>query len=121
MADDRLYTKRVARVMLKMTRHINKDWQAHVGTTGVTCYTCHRGQPVPANVWFKGQRETAGLCDQQRRPRASRQDQWLDGAEHRSVLSAYFDGNGVVRVQATQALPGRLRRADPGDGEEPIR
>ena len=19
---------------------------------GVTCYTCHRGQPVPANIWF---------------------------------------------------------------------
>ncbi len=31
MADDGLYTKRVARVMLQMTRHINKDWQAHVG------------------------------------------------------------------------------------------
>ena len=35
-----------------MVRHINTDWHAHVATTGVTCYTCHRGQPVPANVWF---------------------------------------------------------------------
>ena len=26
--------------------------KAHVGATGVTCYTCHRGMPVPANVWF---------------------------------------------------------------------
>jgi len=23
-----------------------------VGDTGVTCYTCHRGKPVPAEVWF---------------------------------------------------------------------
>lgn len=35
-----------------MTRHINNDWDSHVAQTGVTCYTCHRGQPVPANIWF---------------------------------------------------------------------
>ena len=35
-----------------MTRHINTDWKAHVAGTGVTCYTCHRGKPVPDNVWF---------------------------------------------------------------------
>ena len=51
MASDDVYTKRVARVMLKMTQRSNEYWTAHVGTTGVTCYTCHRGQPVPANVW----------------------------------------------------------------------
>jgi photosynthetic reaction center cytochrome c subunit len=39
--------------MLEMTRHINADWTAHVAGTGVTCYTCHRGEPVPAKVWFK--------------------------------------------------------------------
>jgi photosynthetic reaction center cytochrome c subunit len=50
-ADDGLYTKTVARRMLQMTRHLNKDWKAHVADTGVTCYTCHRGQPVPSNVW----------------------------------------------------------------------
>ena len=50
---DKLYTKTVARKMLEMTRHINNDWQAHVAATGVTCYTCHRGEPVPQNVWFK--------------------------------------------------------------------
>ena len=32
--------------------HINADWKRHVAATGVTCYTCHRGQPVPANIWF---------------------------------------------------------------------
>jgi photosynthetic reaction center cytochrome c subunit len=52
-ADDKLYTKVVARRMLEMTRHINSDWKTHVANTGVTCFTCHRGQPVPSNVWFK--------------------------------------------------------------------
>ena len=52
LADDSLYTKIVARRMLQMTRHINTDWKAHVATTGVTCYTCHRGNPVPANIWY---------------------------------------------------------------------
>ena len=26
-----------------MVRHINTDWKTHVAETGVTCYTCHRG------------------------------------------------------------------------------
>jgi photosynthetic reaction center cytochrome c subunit len=49
---DTLYTKVVARKMLQMTQAINVDNQAHVGATGVTCYTCHRGQNIPSNVWF---------------------------------------------------------------------
>lgn len=59
---DKLYTKTVARKMLQMTLHINKDWQNHVAATGVTCYTCHRGQPVPAKVWFTdpGPRQAKG-------------------------------------------------------------
>jgi photosynthetic reaction center cytochrome c subunit len=52
LADDGLYTKVVARKMLEMTRHINTDWKQHVAATGVTCYTCHRGMPVPSNIWF---------------------------------------------------------------------
>jgi photosynthetic reaction center cytochrome c subunit len=45
------YTKIVARQMLQMTRNINSQWQTHVGETGVTCWTCHRGQPVPEHTW----------------------------------------------------------------------
>jgi photosynthetic reaction center cytochrome c subunit len=52
LADDGLYTKVVARRMLQMTRHINLEWKQHVAATGVTCYTCHRGNPVPENIWF---------------------------------------------------------------------
>jgi photosynthetic reaction center cytochrome c subunit len=52
LADDSLYTKVVARRMIQMTQTINSDYKTHVADTGVTCYTCHRGMPVPANVWF---------------------------------------------------------------------
>lgn len=52
MSEDTLYTKVIARRMLAMTRQINGNWQKHVGTTGVTCYTCHRGQQIPSGIWF---------------------------------------------------------------------
>jgi photosynthetic reaction center cytochrome c subunit len=52
LAEDSIYTKVVARRMIQMTQHLNVDWAKHVGNTGVTCYTCHRGQPVPNNIWF---------------------------------------------------------------------
>jgi photosynthetic reaction center cytochrome c subunit len=51
-SSDKLYTKVVARRMIQMVQHINADWKTHVAETGVTCYTCHHGQPVPANIWF---------------------------------------------------------------------
>ncbi len=34
-----------------MTLDTNAKWKTHVAETGVTCYTCHRGKPIPANVW----------------------------------------------------------------------
>ena len=52
MASDALYTKTVARKMLQTTRNINANWKSHVADTGITCYTCHRGSPLPSNVWF---------------------------------------------------------------------
>jgi len=45
--------KVIARRMFQMTKHINQNWTQHVAQTGVTCYTCHRGRPVPAEVWFR--------------------------------------------------------------------
>ncbi len=51
MASDAVYTKVVARRMLEMTRNLNQGWSSHVGNTGVTCWTCHRGEPVPSESW----------------------------------------------------------------------
>jgi photosynthetic reaction center cytochrome c subunit len=50
------YQTQVAYSMIEMTQNINQNWAAHVqanAEVGVTCYTCHRGQPVPNNVWFR--------------------------------------------------------------------
>ena len=52
MAEDSQYQKLVARRMIQMTWYINTQWKSHVGTTGVTCYTCHRGQAMPAGTWY---------------------------------------------------------------------
>ncbi|HEX5817559.1 MAG TPA: photosynthetic reaction center cytochrome PufC [Gemmatimonadales bacterium] len=52
MASDEKYTKVVARRMYQMTRDINGNYTNHVQQTGVTCYSCHRGNPVPQNIWF---------------------------------------------------------------------
>jgi photosynthetic reaction center cytochrome c subunit len=52
LADDGKYTKVVARKMLLMTQQINAQWKPHVAETGVTCYTCHRGNNIPQQVWF---------------------------------------------------------------------
>jgi photosynthetic reaction center cytochrome c subunit len=47
-----IYTKIVARRMIQMTRHINAQYSEHVANTGVTCYTCHMGKPLPNGLWF---------------------------------------------------------------------
>ncbi len=51
MADDGKYTKVVARRMIQMTQNINQNYSSHVKQTGVTCYTCHRGNAIPEYVW----------------------------------------------------------------------
>lgn len=59
-----IYTKTVSRKMIQMTQSTNADWTDHVAQTGVTCYTCHRGQPVPAEVWVTdpGPRLPSGIA-----------------------------------------------------------
>ena len=54
--EDALYTKVVSRRMIQMTQNINENWDGHVNANkqvGVTCMTCHRGQKVPSEIWFK--------------------------------------------------------------------
>lgn len=50
------YQTTVGHVMIGMTQNLNEEWSGHVNANkevGVTCYTCHRGQPVPSDVWYK--------------------------------------------------------------------
>ena len=96
-ASDDLYTKRVARRMLQMTRHINADWTNHVQKTGVTCYTCHRGQPVPSYIWFNDPGPASGMAV------ASK------AAGFSSLVTdpytPYLDEAQNIRVASTTALP----------------
>ena len=97
-ASDALYTKRVARRMLQMTRHINADWQNHVQKVGVTCWTCHRGNPVPAYVWFNN----PGTAQEMAIPSQLAGDSSLPT----DPLTPYLQEAKEIRVNATQALAG---------------
>ena len=106
LADDSVYAKVVARRMIQMTQHINADWKPHVAETGVTCYTCHRGQPVPAQVWFqpapgKKGSDFAGWRAGQNVPSMK------VGLTSLPVdpFSTYLVGDAPIRVAGTQALP----------------
>jgi photosynthetic reaction center cytochrome c subunit len=59
-AEDSKYTKVVARRMLQMTRTVNSQWKAHVAGTGITCYTCHRGNAIPQQVWYRSNPQPYG-------------------------------------------------------------
>jgi photosynthetic reaction center cytochrome c subunit len=106
MAADTLYTKVVSRRMLQMVQHINADWKQHVAETGVTCYTCHRGQPVPAQIWFNdpGPEHAGGMA------RAFTGKNQAAGSVGDSALpydpfTPYLEQPGVIRVQSTTPLP----------------
>ncbi|ETX29616.1 photosynthetic reaction center cytochrome PufC [Roseivivax isoporae] len=50
------YAKVVSRRMIQMTQNINENWSGHVNANeevGVNCFTCHRGENVPSDIWFR--------------------------------------------------------------------
>jgi photosynthetic reaction center cytochrome c subunit len=103
-AAEGIYTKVVSRRMIQMTRDINANWTDHVGMTGVTCYTCHRGQNVPANIWFtadNADRGPIGARAGQNRPAPSVAYASLPEDPFTSLL---LEG-GEIRVASSTALP----------------
>ena len=106
LESDEKYTKVVARRMLQMTRQINTEWKAHVGETGVTCWTCHRGQAVPSGDWFKHPGPHSAANSQ-----ANFSGQNMAGAENAGnsalpydPLSAFLTTGNEIRVQGTTPL-----------------
>lgn len=107
LASDDIYTKVVSRRMLQMTQNINANWDDHVGATGVTCYTCHRGNNVPEHIWFedpgpKRAAQFAGWAN----------DSNVAGLEKTAYSSLPYDAfeellvdDSEIRVLPTQALP----------------
>ena len=106
LADDSVYAKKVARRMIQITRHINQDWKPHVQTTGVVCYTCHRGNPVPTNLWYEnpGWPHAGGFAATNYgfgHPNAANGSTDL----LQDPYTPYLEKDDNIRVQATSALP----------------
>ncbi len=103
-AEDNLYTKVVARKMIQMTQNINSNWKNHVANTGVTCYTCHRGNPVPQNVWFESVNSAHGALGNkagQNEPEASVGMASLPN----DPFTPFLEQDKNIRVVSTTALP----------------
>ncbi len=105
-ASDEKYTKVVARKMLQMTHKINADYKTHVAETGVTCYTCHRGNNIPQNVWFtaKPEARSGGMLGDR-----AGQNTVSVAAAYASLpedpFTPYFLEARDIRVQGETALP----------------
>lgn len=106
MASDEKYTKVIARRMLQMVRHINSDWKTHVASTGVTCYTCHRGNTVPQYVWFTnpGESSATGLIAGNAGKNKPSADVGLTALPY-DPFTPYLLGDENIRVISTGALP----------------
>ena len=106
LADDSLYTKRVARRMLQMVANINSTYKNHVGATGVTCYTCHRGNPVPKQIWFTdpGRAHFNGMVQAY----SSKNHPNFDVGESSlpsDIFTPFLEQAKSIRVASTTALP----------------
>jgi photosynthetic reaction center cytochrome c subunit len=111
MASDELYTKVVARKMLQMTRNINSTWRPHFqaslntgGNAGVTCWTCHRGQPVPKYNWSESLPDPNRLNGNHHGQNAPAQSVAYASLPN-DPFSALLQGKNQIRVQATSAYP----------------
>lgn len=107
MAEDSKYTKIVARRMLQMVQHINSQWQSHVQGVGVTCYTCHRGMPVPANVWFAdpGRTHFNGMVQAYSSMGLANPTVGYSALPS-DVFTPFLQQDNSIRVESTTALPG---------------
>ena len=95
--------KLAARRMLEMTRYINAAWSSHVQPSMVTCFTCHRGQPVPSEAWWPRYPDPE-------RPNVARRDAWFEAADTVSGFfpdagyAEYFLQDNPIAAQSTTAL-----------------
>jgi photosynthetic reaction center cytochrome c subunit len=106
LADDSKYTKVVARRMIQMTQHINSKWKNHVADTGVTCYTCHRGQAVPQYVWSlpKPDKNTSRFLGDRSEQNTPSEVVGLSTLPY-DPFSHYLQGDKDIRVGGETALP----------------
>lgn len=114
LASDEKYTKVVARRMLQMTREINTNWKSHVVGTGVTCWTCHRGQAVPSGIWFQNpgpKTPSAGITGVKAGQNTAGVQAIGNAALPFDPLTPFLEGDASVTVQGTTALPSDNRNS----------
>jgi outer membrane protein OmpA-like peptidoglycan-associated protein len=112
LASDEKYTKIVARQMLQMTRDINTNWKSHVAGTGVTCWTCHRGQAVPSGTWFGEpgpQTPSARTTGTKAGQNTAGMQTIGNAALPFDPLTPFLSGDYPISVQGTTALPSENR------------
>jgi photosynthetic reaction center cytochrome c subunit len=77
----------------------------HVAQTGVTCYTCHRGQLVPPNVWFNnpGPVQAGGFAQI---PAGKNHPTPVAGGSALPLdpFTPFLEDTSNIRVQSTTAL-----------------
>jgi photosynthetic reaction center cytochrome c subunit len=105
LAEDSVYTKVVSRRMLQMTQHINSQWQDHVQATGVTCYTCHRGQPVPKHLWYEDAEMASGMLGNRAGQNAPATEVALASLPNDPFTSFLINDTKPIRVIGKTALP----------------
>ncbi len=109
-ANDDAYTKIVSRRMIQMTQRINAEWKDHVGDTGVTCYTCHRGQNVPARVWSHGEDPGRPFLGAQAGQNAPAYEVGLTSLPG-DPFTAFLSGESAdIRIQSQTVLPAGSER-----------
>ncbi len=106
---DTNYTKIVARRMLQMVDYINTNWSSHVGITGVTCYTCHRGNPVPSRIWYSepppAPGELGGMAEANQGKNIPNVTAGYSSLPYDPLTPFLLQAN-EIRVQSAVALPG---------------
>jgi photosynthetic reaction center cytochrome c subunit len=106
MASDEKYTKIVARRMVQMTQTINSRWDSHVKQTGVTCYTCHRGNAVPEYIWAlaEGTPEPGKVLGNKHGQNTPNQNVGYSSLPY-DPFAQYFAGKSQIRVASSSAFP----------------
>jgi photosynthetic reaction center cytochrome c subunit len=110
--DDGKYTKVVARRMLEMTRTINSQWKTHVAETGVTCFTCHRGNAIPQQVWFRSPETPYGSNFLGDKAGQNSPEPVVDlSALPNDPFTPFLLGSQDIRIGGATALPNGNRRS----------
>jgi photosynthetic reaction center cytochrome c subunit len=123
MASDEIYTKVVARKMIQQTLAINSQWKPHfslsqnvaIGAAGVTCYTCHRGKPVPVNTWSDPLPESRTITNNKHYQNTPLKMTGWSSLPF-NAQAHFFQGSNPIGVGGNNAFPPRRLPGQPQEG-----